>query len=90
MIISTIHHLLLLKDKQKLDLRKFLYLRHMLDFATVRRFTAGKLTVAQVTFSLNRFTFSPFLAFTFIAAFTIREFIHQLTPFDLDPSPAFN
>jgi hypothetical protein len=63
---------------------------HMLDFATVRRFTAGKLTVAQVTFSLNRFTFSPFLAFTFIVAFTIREFIHQLTPFDLDPSPAFN
>ena len=62
----------------------------MLDFATVHRFAVGKLTVPQGTFSLNRFTLGPFLAFTFIAAFTFSGFIHQLTPFDLDPSPASN
>jgi hypothetical protein len=62
----------------------------MLDFATAHRFTVGKLTVTLGTFGLNQFTLGPFLAFTFIAAFTFSEFTHQLTPFDLDPSLAFN
>lgn len=62
----------------------------MLDFATAHRFAVGKLTVPLGTFGLNRFTLGPFLAFTFIAAFTFSEFIHQLTPFDLDPFPASN
>ena len=62
----------------------------MLDFATAHRFAVGKLTVPLGTFGLNRFTLGPFLAFTFIAAFTFSEFTHQLTPFDLDPSLAFN
>ena len=62
----------------------------MLGFATAHRFAVGKLTVPLGTFGLNRFTLGPFLAFTFIAAFTFSEFIHQLTPFDLDQSPASN
>ena len=61
----------------------------MLGFATVRRFTVGRLTVPLGTFDLNRFTLGPFLAFTFIAAFAFSEFTHQSTPFDLDPSLAF-
>ena len=62
----------------------------MLDFATAHRFAVGKLTVTLGTFGLNRFTLGPFLASTFIAAFTFSEFTHQLTPFDLDPSLASN
>jgi hypothetical protein len=63
---------------------------HKLDFATVHKFTADKLTATQVTFSLNQFTSNPCFAFAFIVTFTIREFIHQLTPFDLDPSLTFD
>jgi len=63
---------------------------HMLNFTTAHRFTVGKLIAILETFSLNPFTFGPYLAFTFIAAFTIREFIHRLAPFDLDPFPTFN
>jgi hypothetical protein len=66
------------------------YLLHMLNFTTAHRFTVGKLIAILETFSLNPFTFGPYLAFTFIAAFTIREFIHRLAPFDLDPFPTFN
>jgi hypothetical protein len=60
----------------------------MLNFATARRFAVGKLTIALGTFSLNRFKVGPFLTFTFITAYSFSEFIHQLTPFDLDPFPA--
>ena len=66
------------------------YLLHKLGFTTVHRFTVSKLTVIQATFSLNRFTSSPCFAFVSIVTFAIREFIHQLTPFGLDPSLAFN
>ena len=67
-----------------------MYLQRMPDSTTIHRFTVGKLTVALDSFGLNLFTLGPFLAFTFIAAFTFSEFIHQLTPFDLDQSPASN